>query len=67
MAEIDDNQLLTEYVETGSEEAFAALVKRHAGFVRSIAFNYHPSPAREPQDVLLLLPRPYRIPRPRDR
>ena len=67
MAEIDDNQLLTEYVETGSEEDLAALVKRHAAFGRSTAFSYQPSPAREPQDVLLLLPRPYRIPRPRDR
>jgi RNA polymerase sigma factor (sigma-70 family) len=40
MAEIDDIRLLTDFQERGSEEAFAALVKRHASLVRAVALRH---------------------------
>src|ERR1051325_8874733 len=40
MLELDDSVLLKEYVERGSEEAFAALVARHVNKVYSIALRH---------------------------
>jgi RNA polymerase sigma factor (sigma-70 family) len=40
MLELDDSVLLKEYVECGSEEAFAALVARHVNKVYSIALRH---------------------------
>src|SRR5436190_1829261 len=40
MLELDDSALLKEYVEHGSEEAFAALVARHVNKVYSIALRH---------------------------
>ena len=40
MLELDDSDLLKEYVDHGSEEAFAALVARHVNKVYSIALRH---------------------------
>jgi len=40
MQELDDNALLREYVDGNSEEAFAALVKRHVNKVYSVALRH---------------------------
>src|SRR4051812_7266763 len=40
MLELDDSALLKEYVEHGSEEAFATLVSRHVNKVYSIALRH---------------------------
>src|SRR5579862_5616521 len=40
MQELDDIALLRDYVERGSEEAFAALVTRHVNKVYSVALRH---------------------------
>src|SRR5215470_6665238 len=44
MLELDDSVLLKEYVERGSEGAFAALVARHVNKVYSIALRHTRNP-----------------------
>jgi uncharacterized protein (TIGR03435 family) len=44
MQELDDIALLREYVERGSEEAFAALVTRHINKVYSVALRHTRNP-----------------------
>src|SRR6059058_5779777 len=44
MLELDDSVLLKEYVERGSEEAFAALVSRHVNKVYSVALRHTRNP-----------------------
>ena len=44
MQELDDSALLREYVERGSEEAFAALVTRHVNKVYSVALRLTGNP-----------------------
>src|SRR5687767_8216069 len=44
MLELDDRVLLNEYVEHGSEEAFATLVARHVNKVYSIALRHTRNP-----------------------
>jgi len=60
MLELDDSALLQEYVEHGSEEAFATLVARHVNKVYSIALRHtrNPHQAEEiTQAVFVLLAR----------
>ena len=40
MSELDDHQLLAEFLQRGSETAFTELVSRHAGLVFSTAFRF---------------------------
>src|SRR3954465_10088390 len=60
MLELDDSVLLKEYVEHGSEEAFATLVARHINKVYSIALRHtrNPHQAEEiTQAVFVILAR----------
>ena len=60
MQELDDTTLLREYVERGSEAAFAALVERHVNRVYSVAWRHTGNPlqaAEITQTVFILLAR----------
>ena len=60
MQELNDNALLRDYVEQGSEEAFATLVARHVNSVYSVALRHtgNPHQAEEiTQAVFVLLAR----------
>ncbi len=46
MQELDDSRLLQEYVQRGSDEAFAALVGRHINKVYSVALRQVGNPHR---------------------
>src|SRR5215469_15466761 len=46
MQNLEDHALLHEYVECGSEEAFAALVSRHVNKVYSVALRHTGNPAQ---------------------
>lgn len=56
MQELDDNALLREYVERGSEEAFATLVMRHINKVYSVALRHtsNPNQAKEITQVVFI-------------
>src|SRR5271167_638085 len=57
MQELDDNALLREYVEHGSEEAFATLVARHVNKVYSVALRHtgNPHQAEEITQVVFVI------------
>jgi DNA-directed RNA polymerase specialized sigma24 family protein len=60
MPELDDHQLLAEFVRSESETAFAELVRRYAGLVYSTALRFSSSPhhAQEiTQAVFIILAR----------
>src|SRR5580700_8448497 len=57
MQELDDIALLREYVERGSEAAFAALVTRHINKVYSVALRHtrNPHAAEEITQVVFVI------------
>lgn len=57
MQEMDDHALLREYVERGSEAAFAALVERHLNKVYSVALRHtrNPDAAEEITQVVFVI------------
>ncbi len=50
MQELDDNALLREYIERGSEAAFASLVERHVNMVYSVALR-RTGDARQAEEI----------------
>ena len=60
MVELNDSDLLKEYVARGSDEAFATLVARHGNKVYSVALRHtrNPHHAEEiTQEVFIILAR----------
>ena len=57
MPELDDHQLLAEFVRSGSETMFSELVRRHAGLVYSTAlrFSHNPDDAREITQAVFII------------
>lgn len=58
MQPLEDSLLLRQYIESGSDEAFAALVKHHVNLVYSVALRHvdHPHQAEEiTQSVFIIL------------
>src|SRR5678809_765981 len=50
MSDVNDMDLLREYLDCGSQEAFAELVQRHINLVHSVALRYTGDP-HEAQDI----------------
>jgi RNA polymerase sigma factor (sigma-70 family) len=50
MTDVPDGRLLEQFARNGSEEAFAALVRRHIGLVHSVALRHTANP-QQAQDI----------------